>query len=324
MSSPARTLHARLSSHRWAVTVVAVALEAVAALLVAWWAGWSAVRKALSDAHPGWVLVIILLTPVAVGGYAIAYRAVARLDHGPTVPLRAAMRVVTAGFGPFVVAGGFAADQRFLTGAGTPERHARVLVLGLAALEYAVLAPAACACAVILLVTGAPAVQPGLLWSWAIAVPIGFAVGFWRAAHQHRERVKWAWLRDCLDAVALLGDLARDPIRHAAAWIGMAVYWSAEIAMLDAGLRLFGTTLDAAHVAIAYATGYALTRRSMPLGGAGATIVLMSLAVHWVGVPLASALPPVVAYRIANFLLPALPAIRSHRRVEALHPEPIN
>jgi uncharacterized membrane protein YbhN (UPF0104 family) len=82
-----------------------------------------------------------------------------------------------------------------------------------------------------------------------------------------------------------------------------------------ASLRLFDTRLDAAHVVVGFATGYALTRRSMPLGGAGATEILMSLALHWVGVPLAHGLPAVVAYRLATFVLPALPAMHSHRRI---------
>ena len=53
----------------------------------------------------------------------------------------------------------------------------------------------------------------------------------------------------------------------------------------------------------------------MPLGGAGATEVLMSLGLRWVAVPLSRALPAVVAYRIATFLLPALPAMHAHRQI---------
>jgi hypothetical protein len=34
-------------------------------------------------------------------------------------------------------------------------------------------------------------------------------------------------------------------------------------------------------------------------------------------VPLARALPPVVAYRVANLLLPALPAMHAHRHIHA-------
>ena len=98
----------------------------------------------------------------------------------------------------------------------------------------------------------------------------------------------------------------------------MALYWAAEVATLYASARLFGVALGAAHLVLAYATGYALTRRSMPLGGAGATEILMCLALRWVGLPLATTVPVVVAYRAANLLLPALPAIRAHVRLGPL------
>jgi hypothetical protein len=42
----------------------------------------------------------------------------------------------------------------------------------------------------------------------------------------------------------------------------------------------------------------------------------MSLAILWVGAPLAAALPAVVAYRLATLLLPAPLAARSHERLE--------
>ena len=47
--------------------------------------------------------------------------------------------------------------------------------LGLGSLEYALLAPAACISAIVLLLEGS-SVQTGLQWSWALAVPIGFAL----------------------------------------------------------------------------------------------------------------------------------------------------
>jgi uncharacterized membrane protein YbhN (UPF0104 family) len=71
-------------------------------------------------------------------------------------------------------------------------------------------------------------------------------------------------------------------------------------------------------VIIAYGTGYAATRRSLPLGGAGVTEVLMTYALYWVGAPLAPALAAVVTYRAFNFLLAAMPALLAHRHVEPL------
>jgi len=59
---------------------------------------------------------------------------------------------------------------------------------------------------------------------------------------------------------------------------------------------------------IGYATGYALTRRTLPLGGAGTVEALVSFALAWTGIPLAKAVLAVCAYRIFNLWLPLLPA----------------
>lgn len=69
---------------------------------------------------------------------------------------------------------------------------------------------------------------------------------------------------------------------------------------------------------VAYATGYALTRRSMRLRGAGVTETLMTFSVHWIGWPVAPALASVVVYRAVNFLMPTVPALLVRPRVEPL------
>ena len=74
---------------------------------------------------------------------------------------------------------------------------------------------------------------------------------------------------------------------------------------------------------IAYATGYAATRRSLPLGGAGITEFLMTYALYWVRLPLAPALAAVVAYRAFNLLLAALPALIAHRQLAPMLAKPL-
>jgi uncharacterized membrane protein YbhN (UPF0104 family) len=71
-------------------------------------------------------------------------------------------------------------------------------------------------------------------------------------------------------------------------------------------------------VIIAYGTGYAATRRSLPLGGAGVTEFLMTYALYWVREPLAPALAAVVAYRLFNFVLAATPGLIAHRQLGAV------
>jgi uncharacterized membrane protein YbhN (UPF0104 family) len=61
-------------------------------------------------------------------------------------------------------------------------------------------------------------------------------------------------------------------------------------------------------VVVGYATGYALTRRTLPLAGAGAVEALLPFALLWVGYPLAAAILAVFAYRVFNLWLPLGPA----------------
>src|SRR5262249_8615445 len=63
-----------------------------------------------------------------------------------------------------------------------------------------------------------------------------------------------------------------------------------------------------AAVVVGYATGYALTRRTLPLAGAGAVEALLPFALVWVGYGLAPAVLAVFAYRVFNLWLPLGPA----------------
>ncbi len=85
------------------------------------------------------------------------------------------------------------------------------------------------------------------------------------------------------------------------AWIGMALYWAADITAVGVCLVAF----DHHHVRLAavilgYATGYALTRRTLPLAGAGPVEALLPFALAWVSYPLACAVVAVAAYRLFN------------------------
>ena len=98
----------------------------------------------------------------------------------------------------------------------------------------------------------------------------------------------------------------------------MAVHWLAEVLSLWVALRAFGADPSLDVVVLGYATGYALTPRSLPLTGTGVTEVLLPLALMWVGVPLAHAVLSVFAYRIVRLLLAMPPAIVARERVQAL------
>jgi uncharacterized membrane protein YbhN (UPF0104 family) len=226
--------------------------------------------------------------------------------------------VVLSGFGPFVVGGGFGLDQAALMKVYGDRRTARVQVVGLIALEWAVLAPLACVSAIVLLVTGAN-VMGSLLWPWALCVPAGFALGLWLAVPERESSRlrRFGPIAAALDGIGLLHQLIRAPIKTAPAWVSMALYWAAEIAALYAALRMFGVHLSVARVIVAYGTGYMVTRRSLPLAGAAITEVLLTFALHWVGTPLGPALAAVVTYRLFNLILVSVPSLLANR---LLHP----
>jgi uncharacterized membrane protein YbhN (UPF0104 family) len=232
-------------------------------------------------------------------------------------------RVVIAGFGPFTIGGGFGIDRQALEALHEDEHSARVRVLALGTLEWAVLAPTTCIVAIVFLIQGAD-ILPSLLWPWAISVPLGFGFGLWASTPRRIERVKQIsrgrapWLVRALQGVGALHTMIRNPRTYMGAWLGTALYWAADIGAFYGGLRTFGLAPGPGKVILAYATGYAATRRSLPLGGAGITEVLMTYSLYWVRYPLAPALAAVVAYRVFNFLLAATPALIAHRQLEPI------
>jgi uncharacterized membrane protein YbhN (UPF0104 family) len=75
-----------------------------------------------------------------------------------------------------------------------------------------------------------------------------------------------------------------------------------------------------AQLVVGYATGYALTRRALPLGGAGIVETLLPFSLHWLGIALAPALAAVFAYRLVNLWLPIVPALAGLPTLRSLKP----
>jgi uncharacterized membrane protein YbhN (UPF0104 family) len=314
----------KLHAHPIRVTLAAVGLAVGVVVAIAGAFGFGTFARAWSHLDFVWLVPAVGGQLLAVPAYMLCYRSLARVDDGPSLQLPLVARVVTGGFGPFAVRGGFVLDKRALHAIEGDEEAALVRVLGLGALEWALLAPLACGSAIALLATGDPRPMASLLWPWAIAVPAGFALGFWLAAPARRHRIaggdgRWRHGLDiALRAVATVRLLACGFGRYWAAWLGMAAYWALDLASFYGALRFIGLHLNLGEAILAYATGYALTRRSMPLGGAGVTEALMTLALHWVGQPVAPALAAVVVYRVFNFVLPTIPALLVRNRVKPL------
>ncbi|HET7146108.1 MAG TPA: lysylphosphatidylglycerol synthase domain-containing protein [Gaiellaceae bacterium] len=322
MSVPASVRKSHLDRSRAASLAFVVASSAIAVaglFLVAWIAGFDHVAARMRAIEPVWFATAFVAQIIAYGGYVLAYREVARVEDGCDMSPRDALAAVTAGFGAFVARGGFAVDVHAFKQQGLSDHEVRVRVMGLGALEYALLAPAACIVAIDLLADGhAPSLA--LTLPWAICVPLGFIAAL--AVVERREALRVhpgrrRHLAQMLDSIYVLKRMFLQR-RHLLGPLGTAVYWFGDILCLWACLQAFTHgTPDIALVLLGYATGYALTRRTLPLGGAGAVDVLLPLALSWCGISLAAAVLAVFAYRVFNLWLPLVPAALGLRSLRA-------
>ena len=282
-----------------------------------------ALWRTAGQLQPIWLLVALAAELLAYAGYVLAYRSIAAERGGPRLPLMLTVRIVLAGFGPFVPLGGFAFDRLALSSVRDDARSARVQVLGLGVIEYLLLAPAAWVCALILFF-GTSRASPWLTLPWIVAVPPGFLLGWWLTHPQllaelgsSGGRVR-LWIWDVLSGVGVMREVVLHPRERAGALIGMAVYWAAEIACFGYALRCFGVHIGLPALIVAYGTGYAASRRSLPLGGAGITEALLTVSLIAVHVNAVHALFGVIAYRLVNFIVPMFPGLFAHASLTPL------
>ncbi len=310
-----------------ALVALAVVLALGAMVGIGAIAGPGDVWYRVSNLRWEWIPVAFGCEAAAYLGYIVAYRAVARAEDGAELELPEAAALVATGFGVFVLAGGFFLDHEGLRRAGLTEHEARERVLGLGTLEYVVLAPAAAVAAGIVLLRDH--ISMGLTLPWLIGVPAGAVLavlgvrlrGRFSGRGGMRERADHA-----LSALELIGRMAVTLRQHWHAFLGIVLYWLGDIVCLWAALHIFfAGPPPIAQLVLGYATGYALTRRTLPLGGAGVVEALLPLSLAWVGIALAPALLAVVAYRIVNLWIPVIPALAGlqalrrlgHRRAAA-------
>jgi uncharacterized membrane protein YbhN (UPF0104 family) len=294
------------------LVVVAAVLAIAAATGTAWAAGFDAVHERLVNPQWSWLAAALLAEAVAYLGYTLAYRDVVRAERGAELEVPKAAALVTVGFGVFLQGGGFSLDRQALKRAGLSESEARARVLGLGALEYALLTPATVAASIIVLLRGLP-VNGSLTWPWIIGVPVGASVAFAALAFKRKLAGTRGWRRTvahALRALELVLALARSLRRYVLAFVGMSLYWVGDIACLWSTLHIFAAhTPPVAQLIIGYATGYAITRRALPLGGAGIVEGLLPFSLGWVGIALAPAVLAAFAYRLINLWLPMVPAL---------------
>jgi len=300
-----------------------ILLCAIAAYDVGVWvaglAGHARVLDVLFAVNPVWFAVSFAAQTVAYVAYAFALQGTARVDGGPRLPFRQAIRVVAAGFGAYFARsakGGFELDYRALRGAGARRQEAMARVVGLGMLEYAILAPAALGAA--MWIYAAPHGgnrYAALTLPWLAVVP-GFAVALWLTNESRRRRLqarrveggRHTVVADAVGGLTILRRLLLAPHRHIRPLLGTSVYWFCELVCLWASLRAFHAEVAIPALVLAYATGYVISRRGLPLGGIGVAEAFLTFSLFWLGVPLPKALLGVFAYRAFNFWLALLPA----------------
>ena len=293
------------------VTTAAAAVAFLAALaIMAAIAGWTRVTGQLHAILSPWLAVAFAGELVAFCAYVLAYRAVAAVDHGRRLTLWQATQFVAVGFGAFLAKGGAALDSEALRGSSR-KREGEVRVMALDALEHAPLAPAACAAAITLLVEGSR--KPGLDFTipWATLVPIGAVLAWVGVRHRERFTNATGWrgkLGDILEAIHVLFHLLRQWREHWLGFVGSTLYWAGDVICLWASLQPFHAAPTFPAIVLAHAVGYVLTRRTLPLAGAGIMEFLLPLTLVAGGAPFSGAILGVLVYRIFNLWLPLVPA----------------
>jgi uncharacterized membrane protein YbhN (UPF0104 family) len=195
-----------------------------------------------------------------------------------------------------------------------------------------VLAPAVAVCGVLLFFGVAGRASADVALPWLLIVP-GIVFAAWvtqpqRADHYPYRPSAGRFARGFAHGVAALHLLRRllfDHKQRGLAFAGAALYWAGDMVTLWAALRIFEVRLSLPVLVLAYGTGWALTRRSLPFGGPGVVEVLLAYVLTWFHLPFANAAAGVVGYRLFNFWFALLPAVAVlpfaqgiHRRLTAL------
>jgi uncharacterized membrane protein YbhN (UPF0104 family) len=265
----------------------ALALGAVAGL--AYLAGSERLDRAERHLHPVWLVLCFGGELLAYAGYVLAVRDTARVDNGPKLSFGHTLRAVVGGFGVFAATrsnGGFAVDYWAL-------------------------------CSAIALLVGDEHVSLGLTLPWLAVIP-GMLIAIWVSSPKRARRyanpgnggrIRSGFAHSVAGLSILRSMLVAPPREHGLGFLGAALYWAGDIACLWGALAFFGNPrLSVPALILAYATGYVLTRRSLPAGGAGVVEIALTFALVWFGLPFVRALLGVALYRLFNLWLPIVPA----------------
>ncbi len=282
---------AKYSKQRIAVIIAVSILVLITATVLSLASGFGKVIRQLSHADIVWLAFVIVAQSFAYWAYVIPYKLVFKLSF------KDAKTYSFEGFQPFTRGGGFVYDMRLHKPQGA---KARVFYLGI--WEYMALAPAVLIAAIYAVADHSVATSLSL--PWLIIVPLGtlLLIGVLFYRHSISRFPRASHLVDMM-----LGMFKDQSWKQMSGLIlGMICYWTGEIFALWGALQLFDISLSWQALLIAYASGYSLTRRSLPLAGAGIVLVSLTLSLHWVGTALSVAILAALAYQVSNLLVPLI------------------
>jgi len=275
----------------------------------------------LRHADPWWLLLCALGEVVAYAGYVWAWQACTRVGGGPVFGGRTSLRIVFSSLGATRMlatagAGGIAVLYWVLRQAGVRRHEAIVRIVGLNVLLWVVVGAVVWGAA-LAVELGRGHAPTAMTVSWLIVVTACFAGGITALIvlpvpdpflPPATTRVRRA-LVDAIAGLELVRRLVVRPWANRRALVGTVLYWTGDILCLWGGLKAFGVDLGASALVLAFATGYLGILLPLPTAGIGGVDAAMTLALVWVGVPLAPALLAVFVYRFFNFLVPTLPGL---------------
>jgi uncharacterized membrane protein YbhN (UPF0104 family) len=290
--------------------------------VLASFAGWPRVLRLVQAPHAwAWLSICLAGELAAYLGYVLTIRDMSRVDEGPEMDIAASTSTVVAGFGVFAAtrsSGGFAVDYWAFRKAGAGKRDAVSRVLALGFLEYAVLGAGALVASALLYFRLDGHASDGATLPALTIVPC-FVLAFWltspkRVTRLSRTTSSSGWIRtsfaNWVGGAGKLRRLLLSPREHGLGVGGNVLYWAGDIACLWAALQLVGgRQITTAALVLAYSSGYVLTRRALPAGGAGIVEVALTFALVGMGVRFLPALIGVLVYRLFNFWLPIVPAL---------------
>ncbi len=286
-------------------TVFTVVGGTVAAYVLATQLSDVSLANILRDARPGWLAVALLGTAVTYLGAAltrIAFSPVA-LPLGRTALVQLASSFLTLVTPPAV--GHVGLNIRYLQRAGVPIATAAATVTVSEAVTIAMTVVLLLACSWF---SGISESRLTLLPSGNVlavlavaAIVLALAAAAPPTRRLLRRRVE-PLVRSTLPQLVAMGS---DPRRLGIALLGVLVMNGGYMLALDASLRAFSTSLAAPTLVVVYLVASTVGSAAPTPGGLGAVEAALVGGLTATGVPLASALPAVLAFRAATFWLPA-------------------